>query len=406
MQIAGTEDFVSDAANTGEPSSQRRSLIAACVAHFLHDGYTDQLYALLPVWQEQFGLSYAGLAAVRALYYGTMGGLQIPGDKMIKRFSARKALVLSTLIAALGFLVMALPLGFAGLCVGLVLAGLGSSVQHPRASVLVTNAYGKASRGPLGIYNFSGDLGKATLPAIVAVLLPVLAWRPVVGFMGLLGLAIAFSLFRLIPDQQPSSHAPGPKHTAGGQARSGFTLLMSIGALDTAARMGYLLFLPFLIHALGGTSTTVGLGLALLFIGGALGKATCNSLTQRLGVINTVIVTEMATALLIAATLLLPLTPMLAILPLLGIALNGTSSVLYGTVPELAPSGDTGRAFAFFYTCVSGSSGLAPIAYGVIADHSSQTFGILAAALTAALIAPLALALRPALSKADAAATG
>jgi MFS transporter, FSR family, fosmidomycin resistance protein len=164
--------------------------------------------------------------------------------------------------------------------------------------------------------------------------------------------------------------------------------------------------LPFLIHALGGTSTTVGLGLALLFIGGALGKATCNSLTQRLGVINTVIVTEMATALLIAATLLLPLTPMLAILPLLGIALNGTSSVLYGTVPELAPSGDTGRAFAFFYTCVSGSSGLAPIAYGVIADHSSQTFGILAAALTAALIAPLALALRPALSKADAAATG
>ena len=56
------------------------------------------LYALLPVWQAQFGLSYAGLAAVRALYYGTMGGLQIPGDRMIKRFSARTALVLSTLV--------------------------------------------------------------------------------------------------------------------------------------------------------------------------------------------------------------------------------------------------------------------------------------------------------------------
>ena len=33
----------------------------------LHDGYTDQLYALLPVWQSEFGLSYAGLAAVRAM---------------------------------------------------------------------------------------------------------------------------------------------------------------------------------------------------------------------------------------------------------------------------------------------------------------------------------------------------
>jgi hypothetical protein len=61
--------------------------------------------------------------------------------------------------------------------------------------------FGGLSRGPLVIYNFSGDLGKATLPAIVAVLLPVFAWHPVVGFMGLLGLAVAFSLFRLIPEQ-------------------------------------------------------------------------------------------------------------------------------------------------------------------------------------------------------------
>jgi hypothetical protein len=136
-----------------------------------------------------------------------------------------------------------------------------------------------------------------------------------------------------------------------------------------------------------------------LFIGGALGKATCNWLAQQLGVVGSVIATETATALLIAATLLLPLTPMLILLPILGIVLNGTSSVLYGTVPELVPGhGDTGRAFAFFYTAVSGSSGLAPIAYGVIADQSSQTLGVLAAALTAVLIAPLAWALRPALS--------
>jgi FSR family fosmidomycin resistance protein-like MFS transporter len=63
-------------------SPQRRNLAGECIAHMLHDGYTDQLYALLPVWQAQFGLSYAGLAVVRALYYGTMGGLQVPGDRL------------------------------------------------------------------------------------------------------------------------------------------------------------------------------------------------------------------------------------------------------------------------------------------------------------------------------------
>ena len=142
-------------------SPQRRNLAGACLAHMLHDGYTDQLYVLLPVWQSDFGLSYAGLAVLRALYSGTMGGLQVPGDRLIARLGPRLALALATLVAAAGYLVMALPLGFSGLCAGLILAGIGSSVQHPRASLLVTNTYGKASRGPLGIYNFAGDLGKA-----------------------------------------------------------------------------------------------------------------------------------------------------------------------------------------------------------------------------------------------------
>jgi FSR family fosmidomycin resistance protein-like MFS transporter len=111
-------------------SPQRRNLAGACLAHLLHDGYTDQLYALLPVWQAEFGLSYAGLAVVRALYYGTMGGLQIPGNGLMARLGPRAALALATMVAAAGYLVMALPCGFSGLCAGLILAGIGSSAQH------------------------------------------------------------------------------------------------------------------------------------------------------------------------------------------------------------------------------------------------------------------------------------
>ena len=379
-------------------SPQRRQLAGACLAHMLHDGYTDQLYALLPVWQSQFGLSYAGLALVRALYYGTMGGLQVPGDRLVARLSPRAALALATVVAAAGFLLMALPLGFPGLCAGLVLAGVGSSIQHPRASMLVTDTYGSASRGPLGIYNFAGDLGKAIFPAAVALLLTVIDWRPVVGMMAGIGLIVAVALLAVVPRRPfvPTAEAKQPVQGRGGR---GFGLLLTIGALDTATRMGYLLFLPFLLHARGATGGEVGLGLALLFIGGALGKAACGWLGQHLGVVWSVVVTEGLTALLMAGTLLLPLVPTLAVLPLLGIVLNGTSSVLYGTVPDLAPKGDVGRAFALFYTGVIGAGGLAPIAYGAIADHSNQTVGILASALTAAIIIPLVLALRPMLER-------
>jgi MFS transporter, FSR family, fosmidomycin resistance protein len=186
MQSASAMDVLPARQDPGT-SRQRRNLAGACLAHLMHDGYTDQLYALLPVWQSDFGLSYAGLAMVRALYNGTMGGLQVPGNKLIANLGPRAALALATSIAATGFLLMSLPLGFPGLCAGLVLAGVGSSVQHPRASLLVSNTYGKASRAPLGIYNFAGDLGKATFPAMVALLLSVIAWRPVVAIMAASG---------------------------------------------------------------------------------------------------------------------------------------------------------------------------------------------------------------------------
>lgn len=374
-------------------SSKSRNLLGACLTHILHDGYTDQLYALLPAWQAQFGLSYMGLAMVRALYYGTMGGLQVPANRATSWLKPRSALALSTFVAALGFVAMALPTGFAGLCVGLVVAGAGSSVQHPRASDLVTYTYGSESRGALGIYNFAGDLGKATLPAIVAVLLPVLPWRTVVGLMGLLGILVASSLLVLLPtDTRVTSihHEMERKR----ESRGGFGVLLSIGVLDTATRMGYLLFLPFLIHARGGSSATVGLGLALVFVGGAFGKATCGWLGQRVGVVWSVVATETATAAFIVVTCFTPITAMLVFLPFLGMVLNGTSSVLYGTVPELAPNGNTGRAFALFYTAVIGSGGLAPIAYGTIADHTNQMTGILSSACTAIVIVPLILTLR------------
>jgi MFS transporter, FSR family, fosmidomycin resistance protein len=47
-------------------------------------------------------------------------------------------------------------------------------------------------------------------------------------------------------------------------------------------------------------------------------------------------------------SLILPLGAALAALPVIGIALNGTSSVLYGAVPELAPAEKRQRAFALF----------------------------------------------------------
>jgi hypothetical protein len=63
-----------------------RTLSVACVAHALHDGYTDLTYVMLPVWQTDFGLSYVALAALRGLYVGALAGLQLTAGKLAERF--------------------------------------------------------------------------------------------------------------------------------------------------------------------------------------------------------------------------------------------------------------------------------------------------------------------------------
>jgi len=89
----------------------------------------------------------------------------------------------------------------------------------------------------------------------------------------------------------------------------------------------------------------------------------------------------------------------MVLLPLLGMMLNGTSSVLYGTVPELVPQEATERAFALFYTAVIGAGALAPILYGFLGDHIGIHAATVATALTALAIGPLVMALRPHLAR-------
>jgi MFS transporter, FSR family, fosmidomycin resistance protein len=364
----------------------------AGIAHALHDGYTDLIYILLPVWQAEFGLSYAMLGLLRGLYTGAMAVLQVPAGWLAERMGGRAVLALGTTLAALGYGLAGCSGGLLGLAAALVLSGAGSSTQHPIASAAVSRAYGEGARGPLGVYNFTGDLGKAAIPALMSLLLILASWRASLWLLALLGIAIAIVIFVLLPPvgREPAADAHRQRTGAGG---NGFALLFAIGVLDSGVRMGLLTFLPFLLQAKGASLPTVGLALALVFLGGAAGKFACGWLGARIGVLQTVLLTEGGTSLGIFAVLSLPLLPSLLMLPLLGVMLNGTSSVLYGTVPELTPSHRTERAFAVFYTGTIGSGAVSPVLYGIVGDLAGINWATAATAMVALGTFPLAFAL-------------
>jgi MFS family permease len=386
-----------------------RILAAVGLNHALHDGYTDLIYVLLPVWQAEFALGYAALALLRSLYNGALAALQMPAARLAQRLGARTVLVLGTLLSAGGYALAGFSGSLAGLCLALTLGGIGSSTQHPLASAVIAEAYGRTARGPLGTYNFTGDLGKASVPPLLGFLLGLTDWRTALWLIAALGLAVALSLLRLLPrDRASRDGLPEKARRAAGRdgtGSAGFGLLVAIGTLDNAARPAFLLYLPFLLQEKGAGLTTVGFALSAVFLGGALGKAVCGWFGERLGVTRTVVLTETGTALAILAVTVLPLGAVLGLLPVLGLMLNGTSSVLYGTVPDLAPGGRVERAFAVFYTWTLGGSALAaPLLYGPLGDAAGARTAMLAAAATALAVVPLMLVLSPRLRPAAATA--
>ena len=373
---------------------RRRSLFAACGAHAVHDGLTDAIYVLLPLWQAQFALSYAMVGLLRASYSGMMAGFQLLASRLAKRWGRERMLVAGTALAGLAYLLAGLAGGLAVLLLALLLGGLGASVQHPLASSIVTDTHeaGGGVKEALSQYNFAGDIGKTLIPALVGLLLLVCSWQASVGLLGLLGLAAAGLLWWWLPkpEEVRASQRTVRKAIAGKDARGGFHALLATGTLDSAVRMGFLTFLPFLLKSKGAGTAGIGMALSLLFVGGAFGKLLCGYLGARIGMMKTVWLTESMTSLLIVLALWLPLAAIMAMLPLLGLALNGTSSVLYGMVPELAAPGKREQAFALFYTGSIGGGAVAPVLFGALGDATGVPLALLALAAMLLLTLPLA----------------
>jgi FSR family fosmidomycin resistance protein-like MFS transporter len=395
------------------PSTTRRTLATTCAVHFVHDGIGDAIYVLLPIWAQAFALSYAQVGVLRTAYSTALAFLQMPAGMLAERIGERVLLVGGTVLAGIAFALLACSQGYAMVGGLILLAGVGSAVQHPLASTLIARAHAvSARRAALGVYNFAGDVGKMVVAASIGLGVIAVGWQASVIGYGLVVVAVGIfalvGLSHLVGSAGALAAAAAPAAASGWgfTNRKGFSLLSSIHLIDSACRTGLLTFLPFLLIAKGASAASIGFGLALVFIGGAAGKLVCGLLAERMGILRTIVLTELATAAAILAVVAAPLGAAMALLMPLGVALNGTSSVLYGTVAEFVRDDRQGRAFGLFYTLGSAAGATAPFAFGLISDLAGVPAGLVLVALLAVVTVPIAWVLDPHVAKAGAAAAG
>jgi MFS family permease len=378
--------------------SPTRTLTVCGGAHAVHDGFTDLLNVLYPMLQAQFGLSYAAIGALKAVYSGAMASGQIPSSWLSRRLGGIVVLAGGTGLVALGYGLAGLTGSLYGVVIGLLLAGLGGSTQHPIASTLVSSAYaGARSRAALGTYNFTGDVGKVALPAAFALIAAAVGWRQaliVTAAVAIVSAAVVIASLKPAASSVSTGRTAGP--LAGQDRPWAFRLLFFIHICDSLVRTGFLIFLPFLLRQKGADLPTIGFALSLLFAGGAVGKLAMGWLGARLGVVMSVVLTEAATTALIFALLPLSLGAALVLLPLVGLMLNGTSSVLYGTVPEFVTADRRTHAFAVFYTGGSVAGATGPFLFGLLGDAIGLVPTMAVVACVALASVPMVWALRPA----------
>ena len=366
--------------------------------HVWSDLFFALMVPLLPLIKEDMDLSFKEVGLLRLLFTGAAAVLQIPAGFLAVITGEFWLLVLGNAWVAAGLVGMGLAPTFAVLAVSTFRGGLGGGIQHPLGSSMVSRAYDTGGRSTaVGTVNFAGDIGKLVAPALAGGIAVFYGWRTalwLIGSAGILFMVVASMYRRRVAIGMPESGLKGsPVIESENTRMGGFISLSGIGMLDSAARGGALVFLPFVMDDKGLSIGQISALLMFLFAGGAAGKFVCGWLDDRYGSVPLIWGTKGLTALLLVLTLPAPVWAMAPLLLALGVGLNGTSSVLYATVAEFVPASRRARFYGVYYTTNEGSTALAPLCYGVIADLFSLDVTILVMGIATAAILPASLTL-------------
>ncbi len=372
---------------------KKQILLISAGVHATQDGLTSTIYVLLPILAQSLGLSYAQVGTIRAVYSGMMWVLEIPAGILSERFGEQRLLVFGLIAAGLGYGVLSTVNSFYSVLFALLIAGTGAAFQHSLSSSLISRVYdGPSRRVALGSYNASGDTGKLLFTGVASLLFGVgVAWQVVVSGYGILALfvsAVLWLVFQRLRLKSAESIKARNRTTKAGWGitdRSGFRWLAAIVFVDIAVQDGFLVFVAFLMIEKNVPASLAAFAVVATLAGGVIGKYACGHLSAGLGVVRSLFLVEVFTAVGIVGVILLPPIAAFILLPLVGIVLQGSSTITYGSVSEFVDEARQSRGFALIYSMANGASVAGPVAFGMISDFYSVGTAVTTMALVTLL---------------------
>jgi len=383
--------------------------------HFFSHFYMLVLPPLFPLLKAEMGLSYTALGGLVTAFAAASGAAQYPMGVLVDRFGARWLLIggLATLTVGIGL--MALAPGYWSLLALAFLAGLGNSVFHPADyTVLGATVRPQVLGRAFATHTFTGHVGWALAPLVMAGLAEALGWRGAVAAVSTGGAAVVAAMLiwrgRLMGGGA-HGHAAGQKPT-GGTAGLGLLVLPPIllmfvfFVMIAAIQVGVQSFTPTaLVDGFGTPLVEANAALTAFLATSAVGVLAGGVLADRLrrfDLIATVGYLVGGAMLCLVAATAMPIVLLGLAMAVAGFANGMIAPSRDLMVRAIAPPGTTGKVFGFVSTGLDVGGALAPLAFGWLIDHGAPlavfvlAAGMMAVAIAAALAASRLHAAQPA----------
>jgi MFS family permease len=345
--------------------------------HFLSHFYMLCLPPLFLFWRAEFGVSFAELGLAVALMSGTTALLQTPVGFLVDKHGARPFLVGGTLLMALSVSAMAAAPGIWAIWLLAILSGVGNSVIHPADYAILAGSIDKSRMGrAFALHTFTGNLGFALAPPVIALLAATMGWRWSLLLVGLLGVPVVAAIVvqsRILHDQaKPKKAEDGP---TGREILLSRPILLFFGffLLSSMAGSGIQAFVITVLGKLWGTPVAV----ASTVLTGYMVGATAGTLvggwvadTSKRNLIGFVVVlTGFAMAMILALGLMPMPEFVLPVVGLLGgLAMGASRTPRDVMLKDASPPGQIGKVFGFVSSGLPLGGAITPVPLGFLID--------------------------------------
>jgi FSR family fosmidomycin resistance protein-like MFS transporter len=191
---------------TGQTTKSERVVLAVVTLSHLAQHFNVGLSVLYPEIMIALGLNYTQLGVMTGASSMISGFLQMLWSILNRYLSRRILLGMGNLLIAVGTLLTGAATRFIDLVTGTVVSRIGTSVQHPVGSSIVSQKFTKDRvTGALSIHYGLGYVGNIISPVFLSSIALVVGWRQAIYVLAVIPLITSLLLFYFLRGEASAS---------------------------------------------------------------------------------------------------------------------------------------------------------------------------------------------------------